>query len=126
MKHALSAVGSTVKCGTGLGLSTMFIATMDDLIYSNLRKNIIMPMQMVGLKGSSGTFDKEDVQNLTEGTRSFLKELKPHALAPTNAKELILKDADYSTPQDHYFNYTNHNKGMLGQMSMVELNDATK
>ena len=53
------------------------------------------------------------MQNLAQGTKSFLNEIKPHALAPENAKELILKDADYSTPQDHYFNYTNHNKSML-------------
>ena len=52
MKQALYAASSTVKCGAGLGLSTMFITTMNDLIYSNLRKNIIMPLQMVGVKGS--------------------------------------------------------------------------
>jgi len=52
MKHALSATKTTVKCGVGLGFTTVFIATMDDVIYSNLRKNIIMPLQMVGLKGS--------------------------------------------------------------------------
>ena len=44
MKQALSAAGATVKCGVGVGFSTMFIATMDDVIYSNLRKNIIMPL----------------------------------------------------------------------------------
>lgn len=68
---------------------------------------------MVGLKGKQGVFEKDDVQSLAQGTGNFLREMKPHALAPTNAKELILKDADYSTPQDHYFNYTNQNKTML-------------
>ena len=61
MKQALSAVSATAKCGVGFGLSTMFIATMDDVIYSNFRKNIIMPFSMVTIKGSSGKFEKEDV-----------------------------------------------------------------
>ena len=78
---------------------------------------------MVGLKGSQGVFEKDDVQSLAQGTSNFLREMKPHALAPTNAKELILKDADYSTPQDHYFNYTNQNKSMLDTLSMQELNN---
>lgn len=29
----------------------------------------------------------------------------PHGLGRMSAKDLILKDADYSTPQDHYFAY---------------------
>ena len=41
--------------------------------------------------------------------------MKPHALHRTNAKELILKDADYSTPQDHYFSYVAKKKSMLDQ-----------
>ena len=98
MKHALSAAGATVKCGVGLGLSTMFIATMDDMIYSNMRKNIIMPLSMVGVKGSKGNFESSDMKEVASGTANFLKEIKPHALTPSNAKELILKDADYSTP----------------------------
>ena len=49
---------------------------------------------MVTVKGSTG----ENVSELTKGTADFMKEMKPHALVPTNAKELILKDADYSTP----------------------------
>ena len=44
-----------------------------------------------------------------------MKEMKPHALEPTNAKELILKDADYSTPQDHYFDYVTKLKGVLSE-----------
>ena len=58
---------------------------------------------MVRVKGSAGTLQGSDMQVLGEGAGNFMSELKPHALAPNNAKELILKDADYSTPQDHYF-----------------------
>jgi len=76
----------------------MFIATMDDLIYGGLRKNIIMPVSMVSIKGSQGTVDRADIKTLGEGTKSFMREMSPHALTPSNAKELILKDADYSTP----------------------------
>ena len=53
--------------------------------------------------------------------------MKPHALMPTNAKELILKDADYSTPQDHYFNYTQADRARLTQgLQMHELKEAKR
>ena len=50
------------------------------------------------------------MSSLASGTTNFIKEMRPHALVPTNAKELILKDADYSTPQDHYFGYLQRTK----------------
>jgi len=78
---------------------------------------------MVKVKGSTGTLAAADVQSLGVGSANFAREMKPHALVPTNAKELILKDADYSTPNDHYFSYVNRNKGMLDQMKMAELKE---
>ena len=48
--------------------------------------------------------------------------MRPHALIPSNAKDLMLKDADYSTPQDHYFNYTQRDRAALSSgTSMSEL-----
>ena len=41
--------------------------------------------------------------------------MKPYS-ASDDAKELMLKDADYSTPQDHYFNYITQRKQMFGDM----------
>jgi len=68
---------------------------------------------MATIKGSTGTVEVDDVKNMASGTRNFISEIRPRALIPTNAKELILKDADYSTPQDHYFGYVHRNKDRL-------------
>ena len=43
MKLAMQAVTGTAKVATGVGMSIFFVATMDDVIYSNFRKNVIMP-----------------------------------------------------------------------------------
>ena len=110
MKQAMQAAGATAKFGCGAGLSILFISTCDDMIYTNFRKNVIMPFQMVRVKGAS--LQTSDVKELSAGTADFLRDMKPHALHRSSAKELILKDADYSTPQDHYFNYLGQKKTM--------------
>lgn len=123
MKQALHAASTSAKFSFGLGITTVFISNMDDVIYANFRKNVILPFQMVSIKGSRGEINVQDVKSLSSGAGNFMKDLKPHGLAPANAKELILKDADYSTPQDHYFGYVNRNKGALDQgASMGEVN----
>ena len=43
MKQALYAVKTTTKFTFGLGMSLVFVTTCDDMIYSNFRKNIILP-----------------------------------------------------------------------------------
>ena len=107
MKAAIQVVSSSAKFTAGVAFSTVFIATMDDVIYSNLRKNIIMPMSMITVRSPSvGSVSSEDLKEVAKGTKSFIGEMRPHALIPSNAKDLMLKDADYSTPQDHYFSYT--------------------
>ena len=53
---------------------------------------------MVCVKSPTGAVTKEDMSSLRQGTTSFVRDMRPHALMPSNAKELILKDADYSTP----------------------------
>ena len=78
---------------------------------------------MATIRGSRGELATGGFKDVASGAGSFLNEIKPHALIPTNAKELMLKDADYSTPQDHYFNYVHRNKNELDQgKSMSELN----
>mmetsp|Transcript_41628 Transcript_41628/g.54833 ORF Transcript_41628/g.54833 Transcript_41628/m.54833 type:complete len:114 (+) Transcript_41628:132-473(+) len=100
---------------------------MDDVIYFNFRKNIIMPIQMVCVKSPTGKIDTEDLKEVASGTKSFIEEIRPHALVPSNAKELMLKDAEYSTPQDHYFGYTQKSRAALDSgMSMPELKEATR
>ena len=98
MKQALYAAKNTAKFSIGLGMSITFVTTCDDMIYSTFRKNIIMPFQMVTIKGSTGTIEVDDVKNMASGTQNFIRDIKPRAIFTTNAKELMLKDADYSTP----------------------------
>jgi len=43
---------------------------------------------------------------VAEGTGNYIFKLKPATLKPMSAKELVLKDVDYSTPADHLFEYT--------------------
>ena len=75
-----------------------------------------MPFSMITIKGSLGTVDRADIEYVGQGAKAFMNDIKPHALGHTNAKELILKDADYSTPQDHYFMYVNRNKAKMDAM----------
>jgi hypothetical protein len=76
------------------------------MIYTDLRKNIIMSYKMVSIGGESQTELKlAQAKAMAQGTVNFFDKIKPHALEPSNAKELMLKDADYSTPEDHYFAY---------------------
>jgi len=49
-------------------MSIAFVTTCDDIIYSNFRKNIIMPFQMVTIKGSKGAVDVDDVKSVASGT----------------------------------------------------------
>ena len=115
MKQAMHVAATSAKFTMGLGLSTVFVATMDDVIYSNFRKNVIMPLQMVMVRAPAGQVNKEEVRDVLTGAGSFVNEMRPHAIMPANAKELMLKDADYSTPQDHYFAYTQRSRTALEQ-----------
>ena len=51
--------------------------------------------------------DLDEVMQVGSGAAKFASQFKPHALGPTNAKSLLLKDEDYSTPDDQYFGYIN-------------------
>lgn len=54
---------------------------------------------MVSLSGEPKASDKlEQAKAVAQGTVSFFDKIKPRALMPMNAKELMIKDADYSTP----------------------------
>ena len=46
------------------------------------------------------------LQTTLEGTGRFIKEIAPKSSTmSTDAKDLLLKDVDYSTPTDHYFQH---------------------
>ena len=94
-------------------MSCLFIATMDDVIYGDLKRNVILPMQMVSVKGKASGYELKDAQAVAQGTGKFLKAFKPHAIVPSNeAKDLLLRDAEYSTPQDHYFAHIQSKKAI--------------
>ena len=61
MKQALHVAGTSVKFTAGIAISTMFVSTMDDVIYSNFRKNIIMPISMVCVRAPAGKLSNEEV-----------------------------------------------------------------
>lgn len=44
---AKSAFGLTL----GFGVSLIFVATMDDMIYSNFRRQVIIPLQLARIRG---------------------------------------------------------------------------
>jgi len=96
-------------------LSAVFVATMDELIYMNFRKNVIMPFEMARMSGSNTSIATDTLV----GTGRFIKEMVPHSggLFTDNAKALLLKDTDYSTPTDHYFAYLQKLKSEEAHMS---------
>jgi hypothetical protein len=53
------------------------------------------------MKGDSSSA----VQATLQGGVSFVKDMQPlgRGIVADNAKALLLKDTDYSTPSDHYF-----------------------
>merc|ERR1712046_485550 len=77
---------------------------MDDVIYSDLKRHTVMPIQMALL--NSDTSNLQLMQTTVQGTGRFMYNLAPRGAAfKDSAKELMLKDADYSTPTDHYFSH---------------------
>jgi hypothetical protein len=84
------------------------------------------------------TNQQADIVELGAGTRNFVYQFKPLAMTRNNAKNLLIDDHDYSTPQDHYFSYINKRQqtGVRGdenkiledlglQEFMTELNKST-
>lgn len=58
-----------------------------------------MSYKMVSLSGEPKASEKlEQAKAVAYGTMSFFDKIKPRAMLPGNAKELMIKDADYSTP----------------------------
>ena len=51
MKPLIYTAKSAFGVTFGLGCSIIFVATMDDLIYSNLKRQIILPLQLARIKG---------------------------------------------------------------------------
>jgi hypothetical protein len=98
-KFAKSSAKATIGFATGVATGVTFVSFLDDLIYSDLRKNVFMSYKMVSMTGGSQSEIKlEQAKAVANGTAKFFEKIKPQAMTPGNAKELMLKDADYSTP----------------------------
>jgi len=58
-----------------------------------------MSYRMVSLSAEPKASERlEQAKAVAQGTVSFFEKIKPRALLPGNAKDLMIKDADYSTP----------------------------
>ena len=98
MKPIVSAFKGGVKFAVGTGMSVTFVATMDDYIYAQFRKNIVLPFQMVMLNPAIEGEQAESDVTLSEGIVEFGKQMAPKSIIPQNAKDLMIRDSDYSTP----------------------------
>lgn len=98
---------------SGGALGAGFICVMDDVIYSQLRRNMILPMKQVFISATSkNQVDLDELFQVGQGTANFVSQFKPQDIGRTNAKALLLKDEDYATPDDHYFGYINKRHGL--------------
>ncbi|TNV87036.1 hypothetical protein FGO68_gene5713 [Halteria grandinella] len=112
---------------SGAALGATFIVTMDDMIYTQLRRNVIMPVQQVftGVKTGSGA-NLDEILAVASGTGAFVSQFKPHALGRSGAKELVLNDQDYATPNDHYFGYIHKRQTVTAQNEQQQQVDILK
>ena len=46
--------------------------------------------------------------------------MAPKSIIPQNAKDLMIKDSDYSTPQDHYFAYISRKKDLISKFEDLD------
>ena len=104
MKTAVKVAKGSLQFTTGIGLSILFISTMDDFVYGDFKRNVIMPMHMINIKSQGSGYSMDDAKVMAEGAGKFAAKFKPMGVVSAgDARELLLKDAEYSTPQDHYF-----------------------
>ena len=97
---------------SGGAMGAGFVCVMDDVIYSQLRRNVILPMKQVFISATyKNQLDVEELMQVGTGTANFVSQFKPQALGPTNVKALLMKDEEYATPDDHYFGYINKRHG---------------
>ena len=113
----LSKVGGFLA---GSGLGSVFVCNMDDVIYGQLRRNVILPFRqaLFGAPGKQASLD--DLFELSSGTANFVSQFKPLSVGPHNARALIIDEQEYSTPSDHYFGYINRRQGQTQTVAKEE------
>jgi hypothetical protein len=65
---------TTFSLGLGMSVGASFALTMDEVIYLQMRKNVIIPIQMVKFKRDSRVSDLtlDDIKEIGEGTGKFM------------------------------------------------------
>ena len=89
----------------GAAVSSIFIMNMNDLIYSEMRRNVLIPFNRLLYKDKSGQSTSDALKDLRQGSLNLASQFKPHSLGPANARQLLVDDKDFQTPADSYFGY---------------------
>jgi hypothetical protein len=98
--HQAFKAGINISAGVGIG--AFMALRMDDIMYTQVRRNVVVPFQILV---NSQRIQQKDLIELGEGTKNLVYQMKPHALNKVSAKQLLVDDQDFSTPQDHYFSF---------------------
>ena len=110
LNFAYKSAKATIGFSAGIVTGICMISFLDDMIYYDLKKHVFLPYKMVSINSNNQTDVKlAQAKAVAQGTASFFNHIKPN-FPSGNAKELIVHDDDYSTPQDHYFAYMQKRK----------------
>lgn len=108
-------VKRTLSLGAGSTVGAYMVLRMDDMVYNQLRRHVIVPFQVLR---NSEKISKDDLRDVGVGTKNFLMQFKPMATTRVSAKKLLMDDGDYSTAQDHYFSFINNRSGAVVDKSL--------
>ena len=98
----------TVGLGAGIG----FACNMDDVIYFQMKKNVMLPLAMASVRRQNNELSLDDIKDIGTGTGEFLASFKPKAVGlGGDARLLMVNDGNYSTANDHYFSYMQQRTG---------------
>ena len=109
MKQALRT-GLNVTLGTTFG--AFCALRMDDMIYLQLRRHMIQPITIIL---NTRSLNNQSLNELGLGTKEIYDQLRLKATKPTNTRELLVKDQDYSQPSDHLFAWVNEQQKMTDE-----------
>jgi len=82
---------------SGSALGAGFVCSMDDMIYGQLRLNMILPVKQL-LTRNPSQINLDEIMQVGTGTANFVSQFKPHGLGRTGVQALLLRDEDYATP----------------------------
>lgn len=65
-------------------LGAGFVCTMDDIIYGQLRLNMILPVKQIFIRKNFSQMNLDELMQVGTGTANFVSQFKPHGLSPAN------------------------------------------